>query len=208
MSNDKAEQMISLPTSRLSQSFTLAMACMSLAVVALFMPWSRRDSQPIHQILAETIPPMTQYDMPKTESKELVDDISHIEKWFPSQRHVHIQTRSTRTQTAGHVQRTLTEHQGLFPNATMTSAEYPELMPVSKMNGVIAIDQHRVAFRQDSESMGVHLGLWVGEKMIDARDPAGPQEVNYYDKANVEDCSFQLFHFFPLRELHTTWGSQ
>lgn len=168
------------------------------------MPWSLRDVQPIDQTLAELIPPMTPYDMPPTEFKELVDDISHIEKWFPSQRHVHIQTRSTRTQTAGHVQRTLTEHQGLFPNATMTSAEYPELMPVSKMNGVIAIDQHRVAFRQDSESMGVYLGQWDGEKMIGVRDPAGPQEVNYYYKANVEDCSFQLFHFFPLRELHTT----
>ncbi len=198
MSNVNPEQMTPRPTARLSQTFAVAMACMSLAGVALFMPWSQRGSQQIHQTLAELIPPLTQYDMPPTEFKELVADISRTESWFQSLKHAHIQTRSTRTKTAGHLQATLRELQGLLPDATMTSAEYPELMPVSKMNGVIAFDQHRVVFRQESESMGVHLGQWDGEKMIGVADPAGPQEVNYYYKANVEACSFQLFHFFSL----------
>lgn len=200
--------MISRPTSRLSQSFAVAMACMSLAVVALLMPWSQRDVEPINQTLAELIPPLTPYDMPPTEFQELVDDVSRTEKWFQSLEHAYIQTLSTRTQTANHVQRTQKELQGLFPDGTITPAEYPELMPVSQTSGVIAFDQHRIDFRQDSESMGIHFGQWDGEKMIGVRDPGGPQGVNYYYKANVVDCSFQLFHFFPFACNHSFWFMQ
>lgn len=205
MSNQIAEEMILRPTARFSQSFTLAMACVSLVIVALFMPSSLRDVQPINQTFAELIPPLTPYNMPLREFKELVDDISRTEKWFQSLKHAYIQTRSTRTQTASHVQGTQKELQGLFPDSTITPAEFPELMPVSQTSGVIAFDQHRIAFRQDSESRGVHFGQWDGEKMIGVSDPAGPQGVNYYYKANVADCSFQLFHFFPLACNLSSW---
>ena len=181
------------------------MACCVLVVVALLMPWSQRDVQPINQTLAELIPPLTPYDMTPTEFKELVDDISRTENWFQTLKHAYIQTRSIRTQTASRVQQTLKSLQRETPDYVFTPAEFPELMPVSQTSGVIAFDQHRIAFRQDSESMGIHFGQWDGEKMIGVRDPGGPQRVNYYYKANVEDCSFQLFQFFPFACNHSFW---
>ena len=184
------------------------MACVSLVVVALFRPSSLQDVVPINQTLAELIPPLTRYDMTPTELKEIVDDISHTENWFQSLKHAHIQTRSTRTQTASYVAGMRKELQGLSPDSTITLAEFPVLMPVSQISGVTAFDQHRIAFRQDSESMGIHFGQWDGEKMIGVRDPGGPQGVNYYYKANVVDCSVQLFPFFPFACNHSFWFMQ
>jgi len=208
MSNFNTEHMTLRPTSRLSQSFAVVMACVSLVVVALFRPSSLQDVEPINQTLAELIPPFTPYDMTPIEFKEIVDDISHTENWFQSLKHAHIQTRSTRTQTASHVAGMRKEFQGLSRDSTITPAAFPVLMPVSQMKGAIAFDQHRIAFRLDSESMGIHFGQWDGEKMIGVRDPGGPQGVNYYYKANVEDCSFQLFHFFPFACNHSFWFLQ
>jgi len=202
-----AEQINPGQTSRLSRSFGVVTACCALLVVAL-MPWSQRDVEPINQTLAELIPPLTPYDMTPTEFKEIVDDISRTEKWFQSLKHAYIQTRSTRTQTASHVAGMRKELQGLSPDSKITPAAFPVLMPVSQMKGAIAFDQHRIAFRQDSESMGIHFGQWDGEKMIGVRDPSGPQGVNYYYKANVEDCSFELFHFFPFACNHSFWFMQ
>ena len=184
------------------------MACVSLVVVALFRPSSLQNVEPINQTLAELIPPLTPYDMTPIEFKEIVDDISRTEKWFQSLKHAYIRTRSTRTQTASHVAEMRKELQGLSPDSKITPAVFPVLMPVSQMKGVIAFDQHRIAFRQDSESMGIHFGQWDGEKMIGVRDPSGQKGVNYYYKANVEDCSFQLFHFFPFACNHSFWFLQ
>lgn len=184
------------------------MACLSLAVVALFMPTSQRDVEPISQTLAELIPPLTPYDMTPTEFKELVNDISRTEKWFQSLKHAYVQTRSTRTQTARRVQQRLKGLQRETPDYVFTPAEFPELMLVSQSSGVIAFDPHRIVFRQDSESMGIHFGQWDGEKMIGVRDPGGPQGVSYYYKPNVQDCSFQLFHFFPMVCNYSFWFLQ
>lgn len=163
---------------------------------------------PISESLAGLIPPLTPYDMPSTELNAVVDDISRTEKWFQSLKHAYIRTRSTRTQSMQTVKRTLTRLQQESPGYEFTPADFPELMPVSQSKKLIAFDQHRIAFREEGEFSGVHLGQWDGEKMIGVRDPVGPQEVNYYYKANVEDCSFQLFHYFPMACNDSFWFLQ